>query len=328
MTDLSRKSNRKTLKSSASAISSPGSGVGPLHSSSPSGPTTGKSGPGAAPASHSVRLAKARRSTMKGIFGPSSFASSGHAALSYALANRLRPLTASLGSTLFKLTWMARATPAGQWISALRASEPRTGGSGFIGWPTPNTPSGGPNIRSTETHTGGMDLDGAVLLSAWGTPAARDWKSGEAGQETLDKNARPLSEQAVLTAWKTPCVPNGGRISGNASDLGKHRDGTKAQIGLENEAKLSGWVTPKRADGDQGSETMMRGNLTLLGQARLTAFGEIPIGFLLGPNGWEIVPACGQLNPAHSRWLMGFPAEWDDCGAMVMPSSRRLRPSL
>ncbi len=42
-------------------------------------------------------------------------------------------------------------------------------------WPTPNTPSGGPNTKSTETHTGGVDLDGAVLN--WPTPRGEDSES-------------------------------------------------------------------------------------------------------------------------------------------------------
>ena len=132
------------------------------------------------------------------------------------------------------------------------------------------------------------------MLAGWQTPTCNPatYTGGNA------PGFLPLPGEVKLASWKTPCVPNGGRISGNKQDLGKHQDGTKAQIGLENEA-------------------------------RLTAFGDQPIGYLLGPNGWEIVPACGQLNAAHSRWLMGLPREWDDCAvtAMALLRSKRQRSS-
>lgn len=53
--------------------------------------------------------------------------------------------------------------------------------------------------------------------------------------------------------------------------------------------------------------------------ARFTAFG----GLLTGSS--AKMESGGPLNPTHSRWLMGFPPEWDACAATEMPSSRKSR---
>src|ERR1039457_2962925 len=81
-----------------SATSSLESESGATPCGSQDGQTTGKSGPVRAPASPSVRPVKAKRSTTKGIFGQSGFHSSKHEDLSFALANKLLPLTDSLRS--------------------------------------------------------------------------------------------------------------------------------------------------------------------------------------------------------------------------------------
>jgi hypothetical protein len=96
---------------------------------------------------------------------------------------------------------------------------------------------------------------------------------------------------------------------------------------------LAGWPKPlandaqgstycyrkKNPDGTQEIYLKLPGVAKFAGPMRLTADGRMLTGSDAG------MTSGGRLNPAHSRWLMGYPPAWDDCAATAMPSSRKSR---
>ena len=150
--------------------------------------------------------------------------------------------------------------------------------------------------------------------SSWPTPTRAASGNGYTYREgNHDEKCLTLIGAARLASWTTP-------------------RGSERGTDLVTQVHLTTWSTPavKEAGGtpeqflDRKRKAVANGSslgvsLTSLSlQAQLADIGSTPTGFSAA------TAKPGQLNPEHSRWLMGYPAEW---GKFAVTETRSTRSS-
>lgn len=281
-------------------ISSQASADGLSPSVSQGGLTIDLFGQVPAPASPSLPPVRARRAMTNVTCGLRGFLSSPSAALQSSLENRLRRQLDGAGSTLFSLTWRARATPAGRPYSQLVGSVRRTSETDFGSWPTPAAQEPGGTL---EMHN------------------ARRRKAIAKGIQIGASSQGAMSHCAQLAVWPTPMA--GTPAQKGYNEAGNTDSGRKV-------VALSSWATPTARDGrsEHGSPEMME-RRTNRPQGKPLSKMALFAGSGPTPNGSTAqTEKPGLLDPDHSRWVMGYSGAHLSCAPTETPSSLRSRRNL